>query len=70
MHSVWKFQEFTITQILCENNFEDSRSANSAISTNLVALNFDFYEFLHFLKSEIYQRTIFRAPKIAKNGSF
>ena len=43
----------TVTQILREINIGDSRSEKSAILTNLEALNFDFCEFLHFLKAEI-----------------
>ena len=42
----WLFLEFSITQILCEINFGDSRSAKSAVFTHLEALNFDLYEFL------------------------
>ena len=38
-----------------EINFWDSRSAKSTILTHLEALNFDFYQFLHFLKAEMYQ---------------
>ena len=49
--TVWKFQDFSIIHILREINFEDSKSAKSAILTHLEALNFDFYEFLHFLKA-------------------
>ena len=41
-NTVWKFQDFVITQILCEINFKDSKGAKSAISTHLEALNFDF----------------------------
>ena len=41
--------EISIIQILCEINFGDSRSAKSDILTH-----FDFYEVLHFLKTEIY----------------
>ena len=33
--------------------FDDSRSAKSAILSDLEALNLDFYEFLHLLKAEI-----------------
>ena len=40
--TVWKFHDFCITQILRENNFEDSRSAKSDILTHLEALNYDF----------------------------
>ena len=47
--TVWKFQDFCITEILREINFEDSRSAKSAVFAITEALNFDFYEFLaHF----------------------
>ena len=49
------FHNFYITQILREIKFRDSRSEKSAILTNLEALNFEFYEFLHYLKAEIYQ---------------
>ena len=35
-----------------EINFGVSKSAKSAIFTHLEALNFDLYEFLHFLKDE------------------
>ena len=52
-YTVWKFHNFSITQILREINFGDSRSAKSAILGHFEALNFDFYEFWHFLKAEI-----------------
>ena len=48
---VHKFHNFSTTQILCEICFRDFRSAKSAIFTQFEALNFDFYEFLHFLKN-------------------
>ena len=63
---MWKFHDFSITQILREINFEDSRSAKSAILTHLEALNFDFYEFLHFLKAEIYQINKIQSPYFYK----
>ena len=45
------------------------RSAKSAIVTHLEALNCDFYEFLHFLKTDIYQINHFQSPKkIAKTA--
>ena len=65
---MWKFHDFSITQILREITFGDSRSAKSAILTHLEALNFDFYEFLHFMKADIYQLTKFRHPEIAKTA--
>ena len=55
--TVCKFHEFSITQILREINFRESGSAKSAVLTNLEALNFEFYEFLHFLNAKIYQIT-------------
>ena len=61
---------FSMTQILREINFRDSISAKFAILTYLGALNFDVYEFLHFLKAEIYQEDNFRALKIAKMEFF
>ena len=63
---MWKFHEFPITQILCEINFKDSRSAKCAILTNLEALNIYFYEFLHFLKAEIDQINNIQGPKNGK----
>ena len=62
--TVWKFHNFSITQILREINFWGSRSAKSAISKHLEALNLDFCEFLHFLKAEIDLINKFRATKI------
>ena len=62
MHTVWKFDGFCIIQILREISFEDSQSAKSAILTHLEALNFDFYEFLHFLKAEIDQMNKIHSP--------
>ena len=55
--SQWKFHDFSITQILREINFGDSRSAKSGILTHSEALNFDSYVFLHFLKAEVDQIT-------------
>ena len=49
-------------QILREINFGNSRSAKFAICAILEAPNFDFYEFLHFLKAEIYQLSHFKSP--------
>ena len=64
--TVWKFHNFSVTQILREINFGDSRSAKPAISTHLEGLNLNSYEFLHFLKAEIYQINKIHSPKMAK----
>ena len=69
--TVWKFYEFPITQILCEINFGDSKSAKSAIATHVLeALNFDFYEFLQFLEVEIDQMNKIQNRKNSKNSIF
>ena len=62
----WKFQDFSVFQILHEINFEDSKSAKSAILTQLEALNFDFYDFLHVLNTEIDQRIKIQRLQICK----
>ena len=65
---MWKFHDFSITQILREIKFGDSRSAKSGIFTHLEALNFDFRNFLHFLKAVIYQIDKIQSPKMAKTA--
>ena len=50
--TLWKFQNFVITQVLREINLGDSTNPKSAI---FEVLNFAFYEILHFLEAEIYQ---------------
>ena len=64
--TVRKFHDFTITQILREINFGDSRSAKSAILTHLHvgALIFDIYEFCTF-KSQINKIHIPKKTKTA-----
>ena len=52
---MWKIHDFSIIRIIREINFEDSKSAKSAISTHLEALNLDLHRLLHFLKAEMYQ---------------
>ena len=66
--TVWKFYNFPITQILGEINFRDSRSAKCVILTHLEALNFYFYEFSHFLNSQIDQINKIQSPKNGKTA--
>ena len=47
-YTVWKFHDFSITQILREINFRDSKSAKSAIFTHFEALNFHFMNLRNF----------------------
>ena len=49
---MWKFHNFSITQILRENKFGDSTRAITTILTHLEALNNDFDEFLRLLRAE------------------
>ena len=53
--TVWKFHVFSITQILREINLGDFTSAKFAILSYLGSMNFRFYQYLQFLKAEIYQ---------------
>ena len=59
-----------LSLIIGEINFWGSKSANSAIFTHWDVLNFDFYQFLHILKSVICQIDKVQRPKYSKNGSF
>ena len=52
---MWKFHNFSTTQILREIYIGDFRRTKCTISTHLEDMNSDFYEFLHFLKAEIDQ---------------
>ena len=38
-HTVWKFQDFSVIQILRKINFEEYRSSKNAVFTILEALN-------------------------------
>ena len=62
---MWKFHDFSYTLILREIKVDkSSKVSKSAILTHLEALNFYFYEFLHFLKADIYHiNTIQEATK-------
>ena len=51
---MWKLQNFSVAQILREIKVGEF-SLKSAIWAHLKALNFDFYAFLHFQTSKIYQ---------------
>ena len=66
------FIENPITQILREINFADPGSAKSAILTHSEALNFEFHEYFHFSKAEIYQIYKSKNPqqcgKVLKNA--
>ena len=48
--------------MLREISFGDSTSAKSAIFASLEALDLEHYEFLHFLKYDLYQINKFQSP--------
>ena len=47
-NTVWKYHDFSITQILREIKFGDARSAKYAIFMHLEALNFECCDFARF----------------------
>ena len=54
---MWKFHDFSIIQIFREINLGILEVQNLPFSQiSLEALNFDFDEFLPFLKAEIYPK--------------
>ena len=60
---MWKFHDFSITQILREINFGDSiRRTKSAIFTHFEALKLHFSEFLQLLEAETHQINKIQSP--------
>ena len=68
--TVWKFHNFTITQILREINFGAFLRCKMSHFSHLETLSFDFCEFLHFLKAEIHQNNKIHSPKNCKKQQF
>ena len=64
--TVWKFHDFSTSQILREIIFWDSRSAKSTILTHLVSLNFEFTDFCTFWRLEF---TRIQSPKDGKKAN-
>ena len=56
------YRNFSVTQILREIKVGKFRISKSAILTNWEALNFDFCNFLHFLKADSYKINKFQCP--------
>ena len=69
-NTVWKYQDFCITQSSREINFEDSWSTKPAILRHVEALNLDCYEFFPFWRLQFTKWTKFLAPKMAKMAVF
>ena len=68
---MWNFLNFSYhSDFYVKSILGGFSRAKSVISTDLQALNFDFYEFLHFLKAETYKFDKIRSPKLAKLAEF
>ena len=64
---MWKFQYFSATQIFREIKVGESGALKIAILPHSEALNFDFYEILHFVKAEIDQKNHnWKSPTLQK----
>ena len=66
--TLWKFQDFSITQFLREINLGNSISAKYAFLTHLQALNFEFYDFWTFWKVQFTKLTKFWDHTLAKTA--
>ena len=58
----WKFLNFSAIQILDEIEGGKVSDSKSAILTHLETVNFNFYDFLQFLKFEIDQNDKIKSP--------
>ena len=68
--TVWKFQDFSVTQVLREINFGEPRSIKTAIYAVLGALNFvDLVDF-SLQKMKKFIKIKVRSLKVCQNGRF
>ena len=63
---MWKYQDFTVTYILREINFGESRSSENAILAILAAVNFEFLEIFDIFNSKILLKLEFKASEMTK----
>ena len=68
--TVWKFQDFCITEILREINFEYPRSAKSAVFAILGAVKFVHLANFSLQKVQKFIKSQFRASKCVKMVDF
>jgi len=67
---VWKFHDFSVTQILREINFGESKSSKTIIFAIFGALRFvDLVDF-SFQKMQKYIKLKIQSSKCVKNGRF
>ena len=67
---MWKFQYFSLTQILREINFEDSRNAKIAVFALLVSVDFVHLVKIRKIGAKIHEKSKFRASKCVKIADF
>ena len=67
---MWKFHRFSITQILREINFGDSRSAKSAVFVILESEFSSFGQFQSSKRAKHHKKVKFRASKCVKVADF
>ena len=60
---MWKYQDFSATQILREINFGHFEATKTAILTIWVVLNFEFLGIFDIVKREIFPRIKIQNPK-------
>ena len=65
---MWKLQNFPLTQILREIKVGKFGGPKTTYFKQLEGLNFEFYEFLHFLKDKIEQINKIQSPKMTKKA--
>ena len=70
LSTVWKILYFSITYILREINFGDSRSTKCAIFTHLEALNFDFWYISALKNCSQFNRIKIQSLWKCNNGRF
>ena len=64
--TVWEFQNFSVTQILREIKIGEFETSKIAILLYSEVLNFDFYEFLLFVKAKFDQKIKMQFSKLQK----
>ena len=70
VYTVWRFQDFSVIQILCEIKFGESRSSEMAVFANFGARNCVNLIISAFQSAKIHKKSKFTAPKFVKLADF